>query len=305
MNYAKNSVFGMGTVVLDHVCQLGKYPEPDTKQMVQTHFQQIGGPVPIALSVAAFYGTSASFFSRWGHDTAGSSISQGLRQREIDISTAQTNAEWNTGFAHVWTESTHGTRTIACMRGDFPAPTEADFDKAWPRFSNARILHLDGWGGRCIVAAARAMRRQNGCVVLDAGSVKPHLDELLPHVDVLIASALFRRSYFGTENVSDTELLNLGPAQILLTDGSEGARLVSRKHSLHQPAFPVHAVDTNGAGDIFSGAIVHCLSRGIAIPNALPFACGVAAWACKFPGNSTWPTRQQLLEEFGIKSPTD
>jgi sulfofructose kinase len=65
-------------------------------------------------------------------------------------------------------------------------------------------------------------------------------------------------------------------------------------------AFPVHAVDTLGAGDIFLGAFALAITEGMAIRQALRFASASAALKCtRFGGAFAAPQRaevQRLLE---------
>ena len=285
------TIFGIGTVVVDHAVLLDRFPEPDTKNRVVRHWKQVGGPVPVALSTAAFYGQSCAFMGRWGTDAAGSFIQAQLTQRGIDLTASASHNDWSTGFAQVWTEP-DGRRTIAYSRGEFPVPT--DNDVLVEQLSQHDILHLDGWAGAAAIAAARFMKQQGGTVVLDAGSVKPGLNELLPLVDILIASALFRQSRFGSADVSLEQLRSLNCKSVITTNGADGANWYAPDQQHHHSGFSVNAIDTNGAGDIFSGAILDSISRGLTPARALEHANAIAALACTHYGNSTLPTPKEV-----------
>ena len=53
---------------------------------------------------------------------------------------------------------------------------------------------------------------------------------------------------------------------------------------IHEPAIPVHAVDTTGAGDVFRAAFIHALLRGESARDILRFANATAAVSCMRPG---------------------
>ena len=110
-------IFGIGTVVIDHVVTLPAFPTADTKCEIETSWRQIGGPIPVALSVAAHYGANTSFCGRWGNDPIGHEIRDGLTSRGIDLSTSQSREEWASGFAQVWIDGQTGQRTVAYSRG--------------------------------------------------------------------------------------------------------------------------------------------------------------------------------------------
>ncbi len=284
------TILGIGTVVVDHVVELPAFPAADTKVAVANDWRQVGGPVPVALSTAAFYGSMTSFLGRWGNDERGRFITETLKDRGVETFGCAAGDHWSTGFAHVWVDGVTGSRTIAYSRGQFPIPVADDIEQE--RLSGIGILHLDGWASEVAIKAAATVNAGSGKVVLDAGSGKPGMDQLLPLVDVLIASRLFRRSYFGAEDVDDARMLSLGPEQIILTDGANGATWLSADGRHHEPAVDIHPVDTNGAGDIFSGCILHAMTQEWSRESALRFACRVAGYACSRRGNHSLPSER-------------
>ena len=68
--------------------------------------------------------------------------------------------------------------------------------------------------------------------------------------------------------------------------------------SLRQTAaFPVHTVDTLGAGDVFHGAFAHAITEDQSIPSALRFASAAAALKCtRFGGAFAAPQRAEVEE---------
>ena len=281
------TIFGIGTVVVDHVVELPQMPADDTKVAVTHHWRQLGGPVPVALSTAAFYGAACKFLGRWGNDDHGRMIEQTLTDRSIDFGCVTADDNWSSGFAHVWVDATTGSRTIAFSRGDFPVPDETDVDER--SLADCRLLHLDGWAVGAALKAATIVKANGGRVILDAGSAKPGMKDLLPFVDVLIASALFRKSQFGTATVAPNVLLSLTHGSVVTTDGPNGARWITSDEQLHEPSVDIKAVDTNGAGDIFSGCVLHGLAQGWRRQAILKFANRVAGYSCTQRGNYSLP----------------
>lgn len=74
--------------------------------------------------------------------------------------------------------------------------------------------------------------------------------------------------------------------------GYEGGRLV------HAPGFPVKAVDTNGAGDVFHGAPAFGELRGWPFEWVLTFASAVAAMKCRSIGGRRGIPRLPEVAEF-------
>jgi sulfofructose kinase len=83
------------------------------------------------------------------------------------------------------------------------------------------------------------------------------------------------------------------------TQGAQGTLWLDEKQKLQRtPAFPVHTVDTLGAGDVFHGAFALAITEKQDIQSALRFASAAAALKCtRFGGAFAAPQRTEL-EEF-------
>lgn len=289
-------IFGIGITVVDHVIQIPAYPPADSKTTISRHLRQVGGPVPTALSTVAFYGAKAILLSRWGEDDAGEFVQKQLPERKIDTSLCKTYPDWETGFAQVWLDTTNGKRTLASFPGNFPPITAADIDQPEiaVQLAEAQILHLDGTYPEATLRAARVARQDGTTIVLDAGSSKPGMEQLFPLVDVLIASKLFRQSYFGLSAVTADQLRALGATTVITTEGERGASCYTPDDQFHEPSINVDAIDTNGAGDIFSGAVLFGLSQEWPLRKTIRFANQVAGYSCGRHGNYSLPDPSNL-----------
>ena len=70
-------------------------------------------------------------------------------------------------------------------------------------------------------------------------------------------------------------LMQRVPCPVVLTRGAEGAWYREQGAPVHQPGFPVAAIDSTGAGDTFSAALAVFLAQGL--PLAVRQACAAAA----------------------------
>ena len=71
---------------------------------------------------------------------------------------------------------------------------------------------------------------------------------------------------------------------ILLTLGESGSVSWKDGEEIRQQAYPVHAVDTTGAGDTFMGYFVGCLAQGMARKDAMQYAAMASSIAVTRPG---------------------
>ena len=103
-------------------------------------------------------------------------------------------------------------------------------------------------------------------------------------------------------------IAKLTPAFLAGTRGAQGTIWLDEHQNLQQtPAFPVHTVDTLGAGDVFHGAFALAITEGQELRDALRFASAAAALKCtRFGGAFAAPQRAEvteLLNHEGATSP--
>lgn len=96
-------------------------------------------------------------------------------------------------------------------------------------------------------------------------------------------------------------------AAIVMTLGSRGAIWAQGKDRFFQPAFPVQAVDTTGAGDTFCGYFLAGLCRDLPVPECLKTACAASAIAVSRPGAApAIPQAAEVAAFFGAaEAPVD
>ncbi len=277
-------VVGMGTVVVDHQVFLNSLPDADTKAEVISDRFQVGGPVPTALALLGKMGLKTSFIGKWGTDDWGRMIEGDLTAHRVETGLSLVHPQFRSGFAHVWVERASGRRSIAAFRGSHEISVEDVDGVEWADYA---ALHLDGWSTDAAIIAAESAQSANVKVFMDLGSPKPRLEELVSQVDHLnCPKRLFSILYPG-EGLSDcaARFLSMGAKSVSVTDGEEGAWLFVGDENFHQAAFVVETVDTNGAGDVFSGAMIYATLQGWSPVRRLSFAAAAAALKCRGMGN--------------------
>ena len=85
------------------------------------------------------------------------------------------------------------------------------------------------------------------------------------------------------------------------TRGARGTIWLDEHGQLQEtPAFPVHTVDTLGAGDVFHGAFALAITEGQELRQALRFASAAAALKCtRFGGAFAAPQRAEVAALLG------
>jgi ribokinase len=98
-----------------------------------------------------------------------------------------------------------------------------------------------------------------------------------------------------TKEAAIEKLLSAGAKNLILTEGKHGSGCYNKDGFITAPAFPVEAVDTTGAGDTFTAGLLHAMTEGFEIQQALRFAAACAAEAVKVVGARTsMPTAEKM-----------
>lgn len=146
--------------------------------------------------------------------------------------------------------------------------------------------------------------RQRGIpVVVDIDSTISQSEGLLTASSHLIFSDEALQS---TAGISDSlkalkKMAGLTHAFLAVTRGPKGTLWLDDAGAPQQtPAFPVHTVDTLGAGDIFHGAFTLEFAGGKSLGDALRFASAAAALKCtRYGGAFACPDRSEVEQLLG------
>src|SRR5579863_6474137 len=97
------------------------------------------------------------------------------------------------------------------------------------------------------------------------------------------------------------KIAKLTPSFLAGTRGAQGTIWLDDQQNLQQtPAFPVHTVDTLGAGDVFHGAFALAITENQDLRAALRFASAAAALKCtRFGGAFAAPQRAEVEAFLG------
>jgi sugar/nucleoside kinase (ribokinase family) len=109
-------------------------------------------------------------------------------------------------------------------------------------------------------------------------------------------------SFLSEEDIGDQrgviDLYRSSHRIVVLTDGQHGATVYEGPNATKIPAFPVHEVDANGAGDVFSAAfMIRYYETGDAVASAR-FAAVVASFHVEHLGTEGIPTREQVEDRL-------
>jgi len=141
-----------------------------------------------------------------------------------------------------------------------------------------------------VEALATRARRAGARVVLNAAPAVRLPPALLRSVDVLVVNEHEASSYARALGVPEDPMALVAYAQeqfgiaVVLTLGARGAVTIIDGQQVRLESPKVDVIDTTGAGDALTGALVAALDRGAALPRALGEGVDAGAVACTYNG---------------------
>jgi sulfofructose kinase len=161
----------------------------------------------------------------------------------------------------------------------------------------AAILTESRCAAFCTDVCAEA-RRRGIPVIVDVDRAMSLREGLLTASSHLVFSSepLQETADVADDGEALKKIAKLTPSFLAGTRGARGTIWLDENHHLQQtPAFPVHTVDTLGAGDVFHGAFALAITENQDLRSALRFASAAAALKCtRFGGAFAAPQRVEV-----------
>ena len=272
-------VAGFGENAVDWVCRIPHLPQHDSKMRMEEMYRIGGGTVATASSLCSRYGLRTLYIGRVGDDEAGD-----FSRKDLEAETLDTVIDVIPGASShlslILVDRATGKRTIIWDRDEALRyrPGEVRLDK----IAEAEVVILDASDAAASVEVTKAARAAGALVVLDIDKAVPEAEQLLQLVDFAIPSAGFLQDFFGAAEWREgmRRLKELAGGFAAVTLGEEGAAAFWGDR-LHQfPPYPVTAVDSTSAGDVFHGAFAYSLFQGWSVGKCMRFCNAAGALAC-------------------------
>ena len=291
-----NKVLVVGSINMDLVVQAERFPGPGETLLGQSFHTFPGGKGANQAVAARRLGAQVAMLGCVGDDAFGRQLRGQLEAEGIDTRSVRTEGAVSTGVAAITVSQAENSSVVVPGANHALSPT--DVLAAESAFATADVVLCQLEIPLETAEAAAAMAEKHG---------KPFI--LNPAPAVPLSQALRERATLLTPNEHELAILLSGPdsawqqqlarypERILMTRGADGAWFAGRDGALHhQPAFPVSAVDTTGAGDTFNGALA--AHWGKSFGELARLACAASALSVTRAGAQGGMPTQGELEVF-------
>lgn len=222
------------------------------------------------------------------NDESGDFYTKDLAKAGVTTKTDAIKQEGITGkcFVMVTEDAERTMNTFLGITSDFAV---SDLDQEG--LQNSEYIYVEGYlvtsdVSRQAVIHARQVAKEHGVKTAftfsDPAMVtyfKDGVTEVIGDgVDVLFSNEEEALTYTGKDNLNEAieELLKV-TQKLVITLGSQGARVVTANSDVSIAPHKVKAIDTNGAGDMFAGAFMYGLTHDMSDEQAGKLASEAAA----------------------------
>ncbi|HEY2468146.1 MAG TPA: ribokinase [Terracidiphilus sp.] len=275
-------------------------------------FQSLpGGKGANQAAAIARLGHSAYMMGRVGSDAFGVELRDSLERAGADATFVATS-KGSSGVAMI-VVSAEGENSIVVVPGANALLLPEDLDVNLELIRSAGIvltqleIPLD-----TVDHLAELCANEGVPLILDPAPVQQLSCDLMSRLSWITPNEIEAQQLSGL-GPADTEeeienlagaLLALGPKNVLLKRGERGAFMATEEGLRGWiPAYPVHAVDTTGAGDAFNGAFAVALARGASPFEAAKFASAAAAISVTRHGALPSMATQAEVDAFLYEGP--
>lgn len=295
-------IVGFGLINKDFVAVVPAW-ERDTKVRATHYFEQVGGPVPVALTaVAKLGGLACVHLGVVGDDRDADDLARSLEEQGVSADLQRTPGTV-TSRSLVLLDARDGSRTLANYAEELPCMTFTPAHDALLR--QASLLHLDGRDLGGALHAAQTVKAAGGLVSFDLGTMREGRKALFPLCDIILASKGGGAGAFP-EHADDPaaqvcHFLKAGVRVAGVTLAEKGVMLATKEQPepVFLPAFATpNVLDTCGAGDVFHGAFCWAYATGMPPYAAANFAQATVALRIQHYSNRAGLPDQATVEAF-------
>lgn len=289
------SVLCVGIATLDYIYRVDEMPKVAEKHRARDLVITSGGIAANAAVAIARLGGQAIFGGRLGDDGVAVEILNALHQEDVRCSYVRGFPGVKSPVSTILVDN-EGERLLVSYRDGSLTEEAYWLPQELPPGVDA-VLGDTRWQEGA-ARMFRAARRAGKPAVLDGDRAPEHPTVVTDSTHAAF-SAQGLRELTGERDPRQGLLALASKGQDVwyaVTVGAEGVYYMDQGAVAHAPAFPVEAVDTLGAGDVWHGALALALAEGQPLRRAIDFASATSALKClTFGGRNGAPRRHEVM----------
>jgi len=260
----------VGSANIDLTTFTNQFPKPGETIFGQKFDLGFGGKGANQAVAARLCGAEVFMVARVGSDLFGPATIENFRRQGIDSTHVKQIEGLSSGVAPIFVEP-NGQNRILVVKGANDALKPADVDAAAETLKSADCIVLQfEIPVETVYYAIRFARTHGIRCILNPAPAQPVDLGALKDLDYFVPNESEAETITGrpVKNVEDAkkcaeQLVAGGIRRVIITLGANGSLLAGRDGSEQVPPFPVHSIDSTGAGDAFIGSFAVFLAEGV------------------------------------------
>ncbi len=280
-----NGLF-VGLSTIDIQFGVNHFPVINSKTKAEKYGVYTGGPAANAAAAFSYLGGNTRFITAIGENVFTDFMYKDFKKLNVEIFDLMRNRAFEPVFASIITSENNGDRTVFSYHPPKNKALDlADFELPADKID---IILLDGFYMNTAKKVAKWGQENNIPVVLDGGSWKPGMDELIAFIDIAICSNDFTPPTLKLDSDIRDYFLKRNISKVAVTRGEKSIYFVNNNENSEIEVPKITAVDTLGAGDFFHGAFCFYFVQTKHFIKALKKASQIAARSCQYFGTREW-----------------
>jgi sugar/nucleoside kinase (ribokinase family) len=307
-----STIAAVGVHILDiHVVGIESLPSGSSGQLVENIRFSPAGTAGGTAVILSRLGATVRSFGGVGADPIGDALIAALVREGVDVA----------GLVRIDAAQTSASVIPVRPNGDRPAwhcpGANATFTIDRIDLDSLRAcqhLHLGGpefLGGPAageLLATAKAAGLSTSVDLLAPGDpgMLQWIAGALPHTDYLLPNDEQVLGFTGAQDLvtGSRALIEAGAGCVAVTQGRNGAIVVTADEVIEVPAFQIDVVDTTGCGDAFSAGFVLARTTGASLTDAARLGCATAAQVAQGLSTDAGTYNLADVEAFAANAPT-
>lgn len=277
--------------------------------------RQCGGSAANTVIGVAQMGGKCFYSCKVANDSAGDFYADDLKESGVDSNLVSKRPAGTTGKCLVMVSS-DAERTMNTFLGITSTFSEAELNLE--ALKDSKYLYIEGYlvaspSGQAAAIKAREVAEAHGVKTAltfsDPAMVQFFGDGMKnmlgpKGVDLLFSNEDEALSFAGSKSLLEArEALKKIARTFVITRGENGAIIFDGETYIDIEAFPVKAVDSNGAGDMFAGAFLYAITHGHTFASAGKLASAAASRVVgQYGPRLKWHQTQEVLNHVFNKS---
>jgi sugar/nucleoside kinase (ribokinase family) len=273
----------IGRSCLDTIAVINRFPQENEKTALESRLMEGGGQGGTAACCIARLGGRVAYLGKLGNDPEGQFCLKRLQDFGVNTDYVEIVPGGQTPVAYLFVTKTTGARTIIYEPNRLPQI--AITPELGSLMERSAVILLDP-ETTYLSKKLKHQKEKKFKIVYDCETRREGLEEMMALADYFIPSMDFLREDHSSFRGSSVQqkifrLKGMIGGELIVTDGPNGAYVLSEGRLVQVRPPQVTVVDTTGAGDNFHGAFALAIAKGFEMTRAVQFAVAVASLSCR------------------------